>query len=455
MDPEKKKKLQMLRAREMERSHQPPKQATAQTSKPADQGKQKKYGDLDAIDMTLAQRLSTWADSSFKQIRIYQVEQLTTDEAVLFGQSMVKAIQEDTVTADTVMMILYLAISLRSTGDPGEYLLTDISDIMENMIETQKPAPDTTSDETDADQASRAEQLALLIARKKKGKTAAATSVEANVGALRGTARDIEISDDKDSIAAAYAYMAAFLMRLQCREPSKVASTFETAKNRFPGFYDAGHEVLSNVELSEEPLIAIRNILARKPEMVSTWVAWAAYSENEASLIKQDLGLLQYLVLQVFAYQGMHVVTQVLAIHQITKVPMGFLLSELDCRITRSAVTEVYNILKSYHRNSLHPNRKTYFRYARVWDDAYFSRVQSKNCPQLLYLTARTVKELSPNSLSDPTQIFAVKNMSDTLKATLDEVSEKLIALIYASAGDDDEAGSIWAELGQKRIPAV
>ncbi|UTQ50527.1 MAG: nucleocapsid [Pastinaca cytorhabdovirus 1] len=398
-----------------------------------------KYSDVDEIELTVSRMVDTWKDSDFNTLKIYEIQQLTDDELNLFGRAVVNAINSDEITSDIVFMMLYMAISLRSTADIAENLLVDINPHMTNMIQHSRPEPTVDVDILEDEDA---EELAKLQ-RKLREKRNAEQKVN---DALASTSRPVRNDDpvtNKTSSASCYAYMSAFLLRLYSRDPESLVSKFETAKMRFAGFYDDGKDVLDELRPNVEAFKMIRDILARKPEIISTWVAWVAYSENEKTLVKQDRGLLEYLALQVFAYQGMHAVVQILAIHQISKYPMGSLLREMDSRMTRSAVKEVHLIIRDFHRNARHPNRKTYFRYARVWDEGYFSKVQSKNCAQLLYLAAKTVKELSPNSNSDPTQIYAVKNMSDTMKAQLDAVSNKLLMLILSSV-DDEETGQIW-----------
>ncbi|DBA36961.1 TPA_asm: N [Cardamine alphacytorhabdovirus 1] len=399
-----------------------------------------KYCDIDDVELTVSRQVDMWKDTDFKTLKIYNIQQLNDDELNLFGKAVINAINSENITSDTVFMILYMAVSLRSTSDISKYLLSDINPVMTNTIPHPKPEANAGAQGAADDEDEELIKLQKLVLKKRS----AQQTVEAALASTSKQSEKEEIVVNKISSAACYSYLAAFLLRLYSRDPESLVGKMETAKMRFAGFYDDGREVLDDLNPNTEAFKMIRDILARKPEIISTWVAWVSYSENEKVLVKQDRGLLEYLALQVFAYQGMHVVVQILAIHQISKYPMGSLLRELDCRMTRSAVKEVYLIIRDYHRNANNPARKTYFRYARVWDEGYFSRVQSKNCSQLLYLAAKTVKELSPNSNSDPTQIYAVKNMSETMKEQLNAVSNKLLSLILSSVDDDEETGQIW-----------
>ncbi|AYC54265.1 putative N protein [Cytorhabdovirus fragariarugosus] len=412
----------------------------------------KKYAELDNINVLVSRSTSEWKDSDFNTLSVYQIDHLNTDDAVLFGEAMMTAISEDTITADTLNMMLRLAVSLRSTAAAEDYMLVSPNDVLTSTILSSKPTVNSNRNASeDADPElqemleSEMKKTSSKPGKKKGGKKSTAAEVAIKMAQrVRATPKQDNIQSDKTQQAAAYSYIAAYLMRMQCRQPEQVVGSIVNVMNRYNGFYDGGSDVFDNLDLTVSALEKMRDVIARKPEITGTWVAWVAYNENTQKLVKQDRGLLEYLAIQVFAYQGMHVVVQVLAIHQITKIPMGLLLREMDCQMTRSAVMEIFKILRDFQPNDVHQNRSTYFRYARVWNEGYFARVQSKNCPQLLYLAAKTVKDLSPNSTSDPTQIFAVKNMSASMREVLDSVSKKLLALISQHADNDKEAGSIW-----------
>ncbi|DBA37238.1 TPA_asm: N [Zea alphacytorhabdovirus 1] len=419
-----------------------------------------KYQDINHVTISVARSASVWSDDQFKSIKIFDVEQLNADDSVLFGQALTKAIESGDITSDIIFMMLHLAVSCRSTLDIDDYLLTKPPGMV-NSISHAKPAVEESESFQQADDVDNIDTIFAAAGaapasgepktskKKRKKNTKFRTYVEKNAAEARssGTSQGTSLADKK-YMAAAYSYIAAYLMRLQCRMPDeRMIESIEKARTRYSGFYDSGRTVLDNMDFSVESLKEIRDVIARKPEVTSTWVAWVAYNENETELVKQDFGLMEYLATQVFAYQGMHVVTQTLAIHQMTAVPIGYLLREMDCQMTRAAVTEIYNIVKHYHKNDEHPDRKTYYRYSRVWNEGYFSKVQSKSCAQLLYLAAKIVKDIGNNTNSDPTKIFAIKDLSESAKERLNQVANNIIRYIWAQADDDEEAGNAWKNL--------
>ncbi|UTQ50590.1 MAG: nucleocapsid [Cirsium cytorhabdovirus 1] len=160
--------------------------------------------------------------------------------------------------------------------------------------------------------------------------------------------------------------------------------------------------------------------------------------------MKQSRGMLEYLGLQVFSYQGMHALTQVLALHQLSKIPLRDLLMELDSPLTRDGLKEIANIIRNHERTNRAPDRTTYFRYARVWDTKYFAQLQSKTCIPLLYVAAVAVRDASPNASSDPTQIYALQNIGATMKQALDRVAAEITKFVVEKSYSDARSGKAW-----------
>nr|AWK57470.1 nucleoprotein [Cytorhabdovirus medicagonis] len=419
----------------------------------------KKYTDIDSVRTGDSKTTLTWRNDSFSKIKVYEVTQLNDDDCVLYGRAVFDAINTGNITSDVVFMMLYLAISIRSTGDKSEnYLLaaptgmTDLMGLVRPTVSDQAMATAGGS-VADVDNIFEADKQPRKRGKGKSTKTGkVGDELVNNIEGVRNNHREADaelVGENKTYQAAAFSYAAAFLLRLQCKREDNTVPAFEKAVTRYNGFYDSGGETLHGLALTLESCRALREVIGRKPELIGTWVAWVAYNENErkAGMLKQDAGLLEYLAIQVFAFQGMHVVTQTLAIHQLSAVPLGKLLREMDCQMTRRAVEEVYGIIKNHQATTAHPERKTYFRYARVWNEGYFPAVQSKSCTHLLYLASKVVKQLNPSAGSDPTQIYALKDMGEDQKARLDKVANKLLDFIWTQTANDPEAGSIWKDI--------
>ncbi|XP_011029863.1 PREDICTED: uncharacterized protein LOC105129477 isoform X2 [Populus euphratica] len=156
-----------------------------------------------------------------------------------------------------------------------------------------------------------------------------------------------------------------------------------------------------------------------------------AYNENEGNIDRRSSSMLDYLAGRVFSYTGMKAYQLTMDIQKSTMCDMSTLLSELKCPLTRQAVLAIEDVL----RHEKLPNQKAYFRYSRVFDPGYFSNLQTKKCPALVYLLAKTYKEISTSTseASDPLSIYGIRNVGDRLKESLDEVAARLVNKISKS----------------------
>jgi len=404
-----------------------------------------KYNDVNNVTVSLTHKVKTWSDAEVFKIPIHDARPMSDEACSAFGEYFMECLTEGKkIDSDLLMVMLHLAISLRSPDDLSAHVMDPPRRKKEyNYIPSKLITIDREDELNDK------EDEQLLIIQRVNAAAAAEAQAEEVKAEGNGSGIDTASEDDEDDLqskAAAYAYVAAYLFRLQCRQVENVHGNLGKAIERFNGWYDKGANTISGLNIPRSSLESMRNVIARRPEVVGTWVMWLANAENENKGIpKQSKGLLDYLGIQIFAYQGMHVVTQVLTIQQISKIPLGMLLRELDCPITRAGVKEVYNIVKNYEITDTNPTRTTFFRFSRVWDTGFFTNVQSKNCAPLLYVAAKTVKDISSSTISDPTKIYAVQHLGDSMRQTLDKASKKLVAIILEKTTQDEESGEMWA----------
>lgn len=401
------------------------------------------YDDLEGVSVIQGSAVGKWDDNDVKKISIYDVKKLDSAPAVVAGKYVVECLNnEDCIDSDLINIMLHLAVSLRNPDNEKEHLLKRPIHYSEKnskyLIPYAMPNIQEAENTVDAEEAAALAALGKNINIEKTVET----EEEKNDG------EEVVVEEaDKGPIetqAAAYSFMCAFLMRLQARMAEGVVGSMATAKARFASWYGDKKKVLADFELTVAAAEKVKEILSRKPEVTGTWVMWLATTENESMLLANGRGLIEYLGLQVFAYQGMHALTQVLAIHQLGKMPLKDLLKELDCPMTRDGLKEISKILRDYEQTTTSGPRKTYFRYSRIWDKKYFSPIQSKVCVPLLYVAARTVKSIATNLRSDPMKIYALQSVGDTMKETLERVAASLVQIIIESTVVDQKSGRIW-----------
>ncbi|DBA37051.1 TPA_asm: N [Medicago alphacytorhabdovirus 1] len=414
------------------------------------------YDELDDVSVVPGGSSASWSDADISTIRRYSISEMSISQMVKYGEYVFECLQNgNDINTDLVISMMHLAVHLRDPDDLSKNLLQTPHTHRNSFINVTLPTVSEVNNAMD-----NAEREALLALR-----AAGNQNVEAVVEREDGNRNDnnnaMNDEDDNDENkgsndvrAAAYAYLSAYLMRLQCRLEQNVSNGLKKAAERFRSWYDDTDIIAEHSNISLSSLAQLREALSRKPEITATWVLYLSVTENEKVLLKQPRGMLEYLGLQVFSYQGMHALTQVLAIHQISKVPLRELLKELDSPLTRQGLRAILEILKNHERTTKDPNRKTYFRYARVWDSKYFSQLQSKACVPLLYVAAVTVRDISPSSTSDPTQIRALQNIGGSLKEVLTEVARQIVEFVMERSLVDEKSGGAWEAAQAARAAA-
>nr|UUH54291.1 putative N protein [Cytorhabdovirus fragariae] len=399
----------------------------------------KDYDDLVDVSVLPGGSMSVWKDADIPTIRRYTTTTMEITLAVQHGDYVIGCLTDGAgIDSSLVVSMLNLALNLRDPDNPDRKLLKEVATDRASLIRMELPtitAVNSIMDET---------ERRLIRTLNQQGDDAPGLEQAAEEDALE---EEVGVEEDRGSAvmrSAAYSYICAYLMRLQCRNAKNVHDGLKRAAERFRAWYDDKHGILDDLSFSVDSLNKLKDAISRKPELTTTWVLHLAVTENEKQLLQQPKGMLEYLGLQVFSYQGMHALTQVLAIHQISKIPLKDLLKEMDSPLTRDGLREIANILRNYEQTTRHPDRKTYFRYARVWSPKYFAQLQSKICVPLLYVAAVTVRDISPNSIADPTQIYALQNIGASMKEVLNRVAARLVAFVMERTLSDDKSGSIW-----------
>nr|WNV48251.1 MAG: nucleocapsid protein [Cnidium virus 2] len=389
-----------------------------------------------------------WSNAELSKIPIYAISPLTPTEAVVLGKQMIGMLLGNNATRDLIDIMLFLAVSLRDPNNPANLLLAAPSAEFGAKTALGKPnvsvseeqnAP--SSDSAFASGSSKSD-IASRLAERKAARNVSGVITKATAGTNQADTSGVS-SENK---AAIYSFVAAFFLRAHSRQPDSLIDSIPRMIERCASWYDGAERMLESLVVDRIMIDGIKNLLARREEVMSTWVMWVAFNENETNMNKNNQGMMSYLAGQIYQYTGLHAVVQVLAIQQVTKVPMDQLLGELNHRSTRQALLALYDLLQHHELVKEKPGRKTYFRYARIWDSGYFHELQSKQCPDLVFLAARILKEVSPTGArSDPTKIYAIQDLGDIKKEFLTEVAMKISRWLVSADDDTGDSGAAWA----------
>ncbi|UZP80985.1 nucleocapsid protein [Alphacytorhabdovirus ribes] len=407
------------------------------------------FDHLDGI--SVGKRTSeVWADSHLDYINIYPVKKVAGAEVIALGEAMVKSIMSGTANSNTVDICLVLAVSIGTPAEPTFKNMLDEPDETKGK-KLSWATPDSTQLQKTTGLTAmqkRTLDLSRLNLEKEtdeeKKKTLAATiknleDQEAGIGQTN------TVSSRSTADANAYCFIAALLLKLYSKSVESFIKSLESWKTRFAAWYDTSPVKITQFKPTEAQVTSFRLILARRPEIWSTWVWWISYNENQKSLLVTHQGLLNYVACQQFAYTGMHSYSLLVDIHEKTGMTFGALLKQLNCPITRTGVRAAAEIIKNNEVTSKNPTRTTYFRYSRIWNPKYFSALQSSNCVTLLYVTAKVNKMISTQGQGgDPMEIYALKALDETMTNRLDAVATLLAEKIIDHMLIDDQSGEMW-----------
>ncbi|AYH53268.1 putative N protein [Trifolium pratense virus B] len=406
----------------------------------------------DAVDdVTVGKRAAIkWSDAELSKVVCYDVQQVTAGSMISMGKNLLTHLTSGNVNSSTVDICLTLAISIPTPATRAfSYMLTPLPENIGRKIDFELPTASASVVKGLSEiQKKQLEKSRVAIGEetdeeKKKVLQTIINRLEAQESGVIGT-REQEMGDQSD--AAAYSFLAASLIKLCAKTAESYIEGLPRMRDRFSSWYDTNSNILRTFTPTETALNSLRTAFSRRPEILSTWVLWVAYNENKAEkLLVTHQGLLTYLAGQQFSYPGMHAYTLMIEIHEHTGIKFGQLLREMDCPATRDGVKEVLEIIRDYEVTKAHPNRTTYFRYARNWDHKYFGNLQSTQCKTLVYVAAVVCKKISAQGLSgDPTEIYAIKSLDPTLRGRLDVVADKMAHMIIDQMLVDTLSGKAW-----------
>ncbi|QNO38990.1 nucleocapsid protein [paper mulberry mosaic associated virus] len=229
-------------------------------------------------------------------------------------------------------------------------------------------------------------------------------------------------TETKDYLFAGY--MCAYLMRLCVKDPKNIIRSWGKMKENFINFY-------SSTEISDWPtpteahLVQLRNLLSSDTTIMKTWVK--AIAEAEHRIAPSDAGLLRYLAILPFSYTGMHAYKLLLTVKKICNFNMQWIMEEMASPETIPALDEIYMILKTYERKD--KTRKFYYKYARIVGPEYFQKIQTKNCPALVFLLISIInnKVESRQAHQNPENIVGAQGLTESLRERLRGAAKAIV----------------------------
>ena len=345
-------------------------------------------------------RPKTFEDSDLLDAESYKLTILQDSELTPIAKSFLKALENNTIGATTANHALLLASQLRSveTGRTKTQLV--FSDFFST---TGSPIP-----------------------------------IEIVPEEPRGT--------DQSGFLKWACFVAAYSLRLLVKNPQNAERSWENMKRRYSGFYIGERPVYMNVSLSAwTNLKTWLTAGACKETKQTTWIKLVAQAENKLTPVDPNTRLLTYLATLVFSYTGMHAYKLFLDLLKAdSKLSEEFLLNAMRRPETDKALSTIAEIRRDHESRG-----SNYFKYARLIGPQFFMPLQTKQCPDFVYLEVCLLKKFPTfTENQDPGSIAGLDILCTKLRMSL---SRRADAIYEASQKNQATSSNEYDDISHQK----
>jgi hypothetical protein len=189
-------------------------------------------------------------------------------------------------------------------------------------------------------------------------------------------------------------------------------------KTRFKAFYQEDAPALNPP--TKEWLESLKAFLSADPLIGWTWIKVIAKAEDSLGVMTPDMGLVRYLATLPLSYSGLHAYKLFLEIKRVSHLGNSWLLKEMVSPMTFPALKEIAHLIKNFE--PLTDDKKSArFKYARLANAAFFQALQTKNCPELVYLEVVLLNKYVSQGQThqDPSKIVGLGRVPDDMRERL------------------------------------
>jgi hypothetical protein len=164
-----------------------------------------------------------------------------------------------------------------------------------------------------------------------------------------------------------------------------------------------------------------------------------AIAESKLNPASDEFGMLRYLGILIFSYSGMHAYSLLCHLEKDTNLDKdyGYLLNAMDCEKTAKACVQVYEIVDKY--GNVDSKETEFYKYARLFGPQYFMSLQTKACPQFVYLVVSVLKRFTAHSVDqDPSNIVGLDSLSSMTKEFLKAMASTIASEIESREANID-----------------
>jgi len=232
-----------------------------------------------------------------------------------------------------------------------------------------------------------------------------------------------EISISGTSKFACFA--SAFLMRAITKSSENIINAWAAMKTRFKSFYNEDAPAINAP--SVEWINSFKASLSGDPLIGWTWIKMIANAEDGLDVMSPDSGMLRYLATLPLSYSGLHAYKLFLEVKRVSHLNNQWLLQEMVSPMTLPSLIQIATLLKTFE--PLTDNKKSgKFKYARIANAAFFQSLQTKNCPELVFLIVNLLNMYVAHGQDhqDPTKIVGLAKVPEEMREHMIEAARKI-----------------------------
>ncbi|AUD57854.1 49K [red clover associated varicosavirus] len=214
---------------------------------------------------------------------------------------------------------------------------------------------------------------------------------------------------DIDNMFKSCCFVAASYLRLLSKEPANVANIGESIKATYLSFYKKPL-ALRNFHPKQATLEHIKDILMNKDIFKNT--TYALLYSGECCTLGMDIK--DFLYRKQISYAGLHCYSLFLRCARAYSVDNTRLANTIYSSLFGTEMDALCLLINECGAARTPAEKKLMWRYARIYDNRFFSILQTKNCPLFVGMLGLLLKKGAPSRMNeDVMRIVHVANLPE------------------------------------------
>nr|DAZ90691.1 TPA_asm: nucleocapsid protein [Chamaemelum virus 1] len=232
------------------------------------------------------------------------------------------------------------------------------------------------------------------------------------------------IGPDISRDAKGYAYLAASTLRMFTKSDGNYIKAYSHILTGYQRFHNYGITI-TPPQPTEEGLSSLSYFFSNDEKFKATLYRILYMG----GAIEASKGMRKFLYEMHLAHTGMHVVTIFTRLIDILDCDPGLILTLVRSQQYSRQISALVSMLKLIEKDDDEHKRRMW-RYGRIFDEAFMSPLQTKSCPQFVYILASALKSESSKGNQDILKIAQLADLDPDKKKKLYAIGLMIVKTI-------------------------